>query len=36
MGEMVNKTGGDGFWVEEGCCAVRIKDGSKVEVAVDM
>jgi hypothetical protein len=28
--------GGDGFGVEEGCCAVRIEDGSKVEVAVAM
>ncbi len=33
---MVNKMGGDGFGVEEGCCAVRIEDGSKVEVAVAM
>ena len=33
---MVNKTGGDGFGVEEGCCAVRIEDGSKVEVAMAM
>jgi hypothetical protein len=33
---MVNETGGDSFGVEEGCCAVRIEDGSKVEVAVAM
>ncbi len=33
---MVNETGGDSFGVEEGCCAVRIENGSKVEVAVAM
>ena len=36
MGEVVNETGGDSFGVEEGCCAVRIEDGGKVEVAITM
>ena len=31
---MVNEMRGGVFGVEEGCCAVHIEDGGKVEVAV--
>jgi len=36
VGEIIDDTGGDSFGVEEGCGAVCIEDGSKVEVAMAM